>query len=94
MQSAMTNKKIDLYLNNVVKEITTGDKLHDKEESLFGLERSIEAGEESAVVPKSKDLSLKEGDRSAVLAQNVLLAHSLDCTQPLVGDPFSQDDLF
>ena len=83
-----------MYLNNVVEEVSTRDELHDKEEPLFGLERSIEASEEWAVVPKSKDLSLKEGDRGAVLAENVLLAHCLDCAQLLVRDPLSQDDLF
>ena len=51
-----------MYLNNVVEEVSTRDELHDKEEPLFGLERCIEASEEWAVVPKSKDLSLKEGD--------------------------------
>ena len=90
----MSYKEIQLYLNNVVEEISSRDKLHDKEEPLFGLESSMEAGEEPAVVAKSKDLSLEEGDRGAVLAQDILLAHCLDRTQPLVRDPFSQDDLF
>ena len=90
----MSNKEIHLYLNNVVEEISPRDKLHNKEEPLFGLESSIEAGEEPAVVPKSKDLSFEEGDRGAVLAEDVLLAHRLDRTQLLVRDPFSQDYLF
>ena len=90
----MSNEEIHLYLNNVVEEVSTRDKLHDKEEPLFGLESSKEAGEEPAVVAESKDLSLKECDRGAVLAQDVLLAHRLDRTQLLVRDPFSQDYLF
>ena len=77
-----------------MEQVAAADKLHGKEEPLFGLESSKEAGEEPAVVPKSKDLSLQEGDRGAVLAQDVLLAHRLDRTQPFVGDPFSQDYLF
>ena len=78
----------------MVEEVSTRDKLHDEEEPLLGLESGIEGGEEPAVVAKSKDLSLEEGDRSAVLAQDILLTHCLDGTQPLVRDPFSQDDLF
>ena len=78
----------------MVEEVSTRDKLHDEEEPLLGLESSIEGGEEPAVVAKSKDLSLEEGDRGAVLAQDVLLTHRLDRTQPLVRDPFGQDDLF
>ena len=64
-----------------MEEISTTNKLHDKEESLLGLEGSIEGSEEPAVVAKRKDLSLEEGDGDAVLAQDVLLAHCLDRTQ-------------
>ena len=84
----MPNKEIHLYLNNVVEEVPTRDKLHDKEEPLLGLESSIEGGEESAVVAKSKDLSLEEGDGGAVLAQNVPLADRLDCAHLLVKNSF------
>ena len=90
----MSKKEIHLYLNDVVEEVSTRDELHGKEKPLFGLESGKEAGEEPAVVPKSKDLSFEEGDGSTVLAQDVLLAHRLDRTQPLVRDPFSQDYLF
>ena len=47
----MSKKEIDLYLNDVVEEVSTRDELHGKEEPLFGLESSKEAGEEPAVVP-------------------------------------------
>ena len=90
----MSKKEMHLYLNDVVEEVSTRDELHGKEKPLFGLESSKEAGEEPAVVPKSKDFSLEAGDGGAVLAQDVLLAHRLDRTQPLVRDPFSQDYLF
>ena len=89
----MSNKEIHLYLNNVVEEVSTRDKLHDEEEPLLGLESGIEGGEEPAVVAKSKDLSLEEGDRGAVLAQDVLLADRLDRTQLRVGLPLRQNDL-
>ena len=92
----MSNKEIHLYLNNVVEEISSRDKLHDKEEPLFGLESSIKGSEEAAFFAKSKDFPLEEGDWDAVLVivNNVLLADRLDCTHPLVRDPFRQDDLF
>ena len=82
-----------LYLNNVMKEVSTRNKLHDKEEPFLGLESSIEGSEKSAVVAKSKDLSLEEGDGGAVLAQDVLLAQRLDRTQLRVGLPLRQNDL-
>ena len=82
-----------LYLNNVMKEVSTRNKLHDKEEPLLGLESSIEGSEKSAVVSKSKDLSLEEGYGGAVLAQDVLLAQRLDRTQLRVGLPLRQNDL-
>ena len=77
-----------------MEEISTRDELHDKEEPLFGLEGSIEGSEEYAVITKSKNLPLEEGDGGAVLAQNILLADCLDRTQPFVRNPFGQDDLF
>ena len=70
-----------MYLDNVMEEVSARNKLHDKEESLLALEGSIEGGEEPAVVAKSQDLSLEEGDGDAVLAQDVLLADRLDRTQ-------------
>ena len=82
-----------LYLNNVMKEVSTRNKLHDKEEPLLGLESSIEGSEKPAVVSKSKDLSFEEGDGGAVLAQDVLLAQRLDRTQLRVGLPLRQNDL-
>ena len=87
------NWRKKLYLNNVMKEVSTRNKLHDKEEPLFGLESSIEGSEKSAVISKSKDLSLEEGGGGAVLAQDVLLAHRLDRTQLRVGLPLRQNDL-
>ena len=76
-----SEKKVHVYLDNVMEEVSARNKLHDKEESLLALEGSIEGGEEPAVVAKSQDLSLKEGDGDAVLAQDVLLAQRLDRTQ-------------
>ena len=51
----------------MVEEVSTLNKLHDKEEPLFGLEGSKEGSEESTALAKSKDFSLKEGDGGAVL---------------------------
>ena len=66
--SVLSNKELHLYLNNVVGEVSTLNKLHDKEEPLFGLEGSKEGSEESTALAKSKDFSLKEGDRGTLLA--------------------------
>ena len=83
-----------MYLDNVMEEVSTRNKLHDKEEPVFGLESSIEGSEEVAVFAKSKNFPFEEGDGDAVRVKNVLLADRLDCTHPLVRDPFRQDDLF
>ena len=82
-----------MYLDNVMEEVSTRNKLHDKEEPLFGLESSIEGSEESTVVSKSKDLSLKEGDGCTVLVQNILLADCLDRAHAFVRDPLRKEDL-
>ena len=87
------NKNLHLYLNNVMEQVTTRDKLHHKEKPLCGLEWSIECSEESAAVAMSKDFSLKEDDGGAVLAENVFLADGLNRTQLLIWLPLRQNYL-